>query len=274
MSQKGNFQTIRPFLRNINLIHLVDTKVSKSLNFLRYIEKFFNKKLMIPISLTFNIIGKKMVISLILFARTAKILRINRNARISKKNLEQNFTNFFFDFILKNLKFLDINLVSLKVVLINKVFSKRKKDRFLQTLFLKNRFFKDTLFIRRQNLFFDYLKISFLLLKNLATPKVFIEFLGDIFKFLPKHKHAKFLIFLTRTFKMFIDLSSDENNCSIKGIRFLVCGRLKGKLRKSKSLIQIGKVPVQSISKNVDYVKKDVFTKNGVFGFKLWVFKD
>ena len=99
--------------------------------------------------------------------------------------------------------------------------------------------------------------------------------MGDIFKFLPKHKHAKFLIFLTKTFKMFIGFNTDKKNSfSIKGIRFLICGRIKGKLRKSKSLIQVGKVPVQSISKNIDYVKKDVFTKNGVFGFKLWVFKE
>ena len=63
-----------------------------------------------------------------------------------------------------------------------------------------------------------------------------------------------------------------SDNSLIGGIKFSLAGKFKGKLRKSKVFIQEGKVPVQSISKDVEFCKTFVFTRYGVFGFKLWVF--
>ena len=60
---------------------------------------------------------------------------------------------------------------------------------------------------------------------------------------------------------------------SIYGIKFSIAGKFKGKLRKSRVSIQVGKVPVQSISKDVEFSKTNVFTRYGVFGLKLWIYR-
>ena len=54
-------------------------------------------------------------------------------------------------------------------------------------------------------------------------------------------------------------------------VKFLIGGRLKGKLRKKRFFIQTGTVPVQSISKDIEFNRLHIFSKYGVFGFKLWV---
>ena len=44
MSQKSNLQTIRPFLRGLNLVNLSRTEFLDSLNFIKFFQSFFNKK--------------------------------------------------------------------------------------------------------------------------------------------------------------------------------------------------------------------------------------
>jgi hypothetical protein len=77
--------------------------------------------------------------------------------RALKKNVEHKAWFLFSTLVLDKLKMLGINLISLKIILINKIFSKTKKNRFLQILYLTHRSFRDSVFARRDNLFFDYL---------------------------------------------------------------------------------------------------------------------
>jgi ribosomal protein S3 len=58
---------------------------------------------------------------------------------------------------------------------------------------------------------------------------------------------------------------------SILGLKLLIGGRLKGKLRKKKIFIQTGKIPVQTIAQDIEFTRLHVFSKYGVFGFKFWV---
>jgi hypothetical protein len=269
MSQKGNLQTVRPFLRSSNLFNLSIIEFLNSLNFIKFFQSFFNKKFFFPVDITFNHIGSKINVSIILFGRTVKILRFSRRLHFLRRFKGQKY--LLTKFILDNLKNLGINVVSIKFVFINKVFSKSKKSRFLQVFYLKQMSFKYYVFERLDNLFFDYLKISFLFFKGLISPKVFLTFLANIFKFLPKYKHIKFINLLKKTFTFLVNPVLN-NNDKLGGIKFSVAGKFKGKLRKSRVFIQVGKVPVQSISKNVEFCKIPVFTRYGVFGFKLWVF--
>jgi hypothetical protein len=70
-----------------------------------------------------------------------------------------------------------------------------------------------------------------------------------------------------------------QKNSKILGLKLLIAGRLKGKLRKKKIFIQaktdknqITSIAGQTISKDIEFTKLDVFSRYGVFGFKLWTY--
>ena len=147
--------------------------------------------------------------------------------RALKKNVEHKAWFLFSTLVLDKLKMLGINLISLKIILINKIFSKTKKNRFLQILYLTHRSFRDSVFARRDNLFFDYLKITFLFSKGLVNLEVFLFFLAEIFKFLPKHKHVRFMNLL-KTFAILVNSSSlkETNSLGVLDLQRLITKRL------------------------------------------------
>ena len=183
-----------------------------------------------------NIIGSKINIVVVLFGRTVKILRFSRQFRVLKIYKVKSF--YFTKFILNNLEFLGVNTISVKFVLVNKVFSKAKKDRLLQILYLVHRSFRDSLFARRDSLFLDYLKILFFIFKEINKFKSFFVFLASIFKFLPKYKHAKFINLLKKTFSFLVKPFVGSDDSLIGGIKFSLAGKFKGKLRKSRCLFK------------------------------------
>jgi ribosomal protein S3 len=79
-------------------------------------------------------------------------------------------------------------------------------------------------------------------------------------------------MFLERIFTIFLNLPSSDSSLSkskIKGLKFILSGRIQAKLRSSKEIIQVGKVPSQSIEKNIEFSKIHVYTLFGAFGLKL-----
>jgi ribosomal protein S3 len=72
-------------------------------------------------------------------------------------------------------------------------------------------------------------------------------------------------IFSSLIFKAF------NKNSSLNGIKFSISGRLLGKPRYSVVKILIGKMPCQTISKNIIKQQIHVYTIYGVFGFKIWI---
>jgi hypothetical protein len=274
MSQKNALQTLRPAFKSTNLINLAPLKFLKAFNFLRYLNDFFAKKSILIVDNSLNFIGEKAQLSLSFFVQTAKVIRFSRRVKTSSIKFNQADKFIFSDFILKELKEIKVNCLSLKFILLNKVFLEKQNSRLLKLFYLKHRFFKDSLFNRRNNLFFDFLKISCLFSKGLVNLKTFMFALVQTFRFLPKQKHARFLNFINRNFAMLLEEGLKKNSKgSIAGLKFLVAGKLKGKLRKKKFSIQVGKVPIQSIDKNVDFVRAHVFTRYGAFGFKLWSYR-
>jgi hypothetical protein len=57
----------------------------------------------------------------------------------------------------------------------------------------------------------------------------------------------------------------------IKGIKIKIKGRFNGKPRSSSKYIIIGEIPVQTISKKIDFFESTSFTLNGTFGVKVWI---
>ena len=119
MGQKANLQTLRPFLKSTNLFTFSPIEFLKGLNFLNYLNSFFNKKGILLINTTLNFIGRKAQISLTFFIRTAKTFKFNRQIRFCRVKKNQNFVNSFANFLFKKLKFLEINIDIFKFLYFN-----------------------------------------------------------------------------------------------------------------------------------------------------------
>lgn len=268
MGQKSNLTTIRKFLKHINLLTFSSKEFLIGFNLLEFFNRFCNLKNIFVVNTALNFIGTKAYLTLLIFVRSVKIKKLQKRIKFQlstkRKDSFKNIT-FFSQFFLKKLEQLKINFLNLKIILINKQLIKEKK--LLRFFYLRNQFFRESLFPRRYNLFFDFLKISCLLALKKIPSKTFLYFLGQIFKFLPKKKHARFFSFVKKVFSLFFNVKTN-----IMGLKLLIGGRLKGKLRKKKIFIQLGKIPSLTISKDIEFNRIHVFSKHGVFGFKFWVY--
>jgi small subunit ribosomal protein S3 len=60
----------------------------------------------------------------------------------------------------------------------------------------------------------------------------------------------------------------------VKGIKIQVSGRLNGAEMARTEWIRYGRVPLQTISANIDYSSKEAKTIYGLLGIKIWLFKN
>jgi len=60
---------------------------------------------------------------------------------------------------------------------------------------------------------------------------------------------------------------------NIKGIKIQVAGRLNGAEMARTEWVKAGRVPLQSISSNIDYSYRTASTIYGIIGIKVWIFK-
>lgn len=270
MSQKSNLLTLRN--PSINQSFKSSLKNPKDtiffLDFFKLLFMLFEKKHVYLLKFVVKEKNSSIFIKLSLFYTTKKlsIYKKSETCFIENKTSIQN--NLSFLEILKSYfnhykKFLYIY----KISIINKTFN----SCFLNTsiLFYTNlKKYLSSLFIRRYTFFLDFLKIISLYFYQKITTSFFLYFLSLIFKNLSKKYHTKFFKFLLDLFKIFVKLPSSK----IKGLKYRICGKLKGKLRSNTSVIRFGLMPHNSISKTISYSSCHVFTKIGVFGMKLWTF--
>lgn len=203
-------------------------------------------------------ISKTCYLTMNLFFKTQKLLKYKKFVRSSLKKRENyGIINNIFNKLLAN------KLLILNLSLLNKDIDKK----ILKSLYLKFKNFKNMLFSRRFNLFIDFLKLTTLFIEKKVDIKVYISVLGTIFKILPKRAHSKFFFFLKHLFNILIS----QKNTNIKGIKFMINGKLKGKLRASSLKILVGKIGTQTISSEIDFSKVHVYTIYGCFGLKIWV---
>lgn len=360
MGQKANFETIRKFLKSINLITATPHEFLTGFNFLKYFNLFFTKKNLLLTATTLNFNENKAQLTVSFFCRTAlqkkikKLLaKLKKKARkkkelanlfiqpifrekfylqhklclkkiqniVQKKDTNQGiskllksakkllkdeekqktkmklkksldsfktirndlFKHIFVRRIFKELTFLRINLLTTNYLFLDDILLKNKV--IIKFLYLKFKLFRNSLFTRRINLFGDFLKISSLFANGIVNSKTFLFILSQIFRYLLKRQHARFLIFLKKLFKIYISkglkydiktkkfIDKNKTNSNIYGLKFLISGRLKGKLRSTQKFINFGSVTNQTISKNIDFQKTGVFTRYSVFGFKLWTYR-
>jgi Ribosomal protein S3, C-terminal domain len=80
-------------------------------------------------------------------------------------------------------------------------------------------------------------------------------------------RHKFFLAFLKQTLTVLIN----SNFSKVKGIKIIIKGRLNGVPRASHKIVNIGDVPVQSISATIDYAQTTTHNANGSYGIKVWI---
>lgn len=112
----------------------------------------------------------------------------------------------------------------------------------------------------------DLIKILFITVCEKKSAKL----LADTISFyLRKHKKKHYYLFflLKKTLNSLINLKFS----TIKGIKITVSGRLNGVPRSKSKTLQIGILPLQSFTSNIDYYNSTSYTSNGTFGVKVWI---
>ena len=273
MGQKSNLITLKKSTTDLNLINSETKTFLYSLQYLNYFEILLNKKNIWIIKKTFLMSSANSYLTLDLFYRSVKTTFYKKKGLVlsKKQNLIQKnkgFVNLF----TKNFPLNRVNSIICNVTNLNKDIN----NSVLVSLYNKTKKFIANIFVRRFNLYIDFVKLTTLLIQNKIKADKFIYILALIFKSLSKRVHTRFLFFLKALFKIIISISgARENNLlnAISGFKFIINGKLQGKTRAASSCIQEGSVPIQSLSKNIEFAKSHVYTLYGVFGIRVWIYK-
>lgn len=277
MGQKTNVLTLRKSKQQLHLISDNSKFFLYGLNFIKNFEKLLLKKGVLVIDKTLNFDRNQFFFTFTTFFRSNKTIFYRR-----KKLLKTTTKNpiikrsSVFELFLNNFKLFSNNLLVVNFKNLNRELNKKLVAFFYD----KIRRFSGVLFARRFNLFIDFIKLSSFFAQSKISSSSYLYLLGQIFRILPKRKHSRFIFFLKLIFKSIVEdlpqifLKINNTSSSIKGLKFIINGKLQGKTRASSSCIQVGSVPIQSISKNVDFSRLHVYTIYGAFGFQMWVYRN
>ena len=274
MSKKANLTTLRTQQPYFKLVQSTNYLYLKHLNFLKIFIFFLQKKgiWVVKSLLTLNNSLCKFSLNIFLATKTIRSYR----SRLKPHKIE----NVKPVLTLKNLNHFIYKLFKKPTVLFNLKFLNPSINlKFLKNLHSETKKYKSTLFQRRFNLYFDTLKIITLFSQNLVHTSYFLFILSTIFKYLSKKLHKVFLTFLSQIIYSLVynpyteDYRSKNSLGTLKGIKFKINGKLKGKMRASNALITYGKIPNQSIGINIEYSLIHTFTRYGAFGMQAWIYK-
>ena len=262
MGQKSNFITLRQENQSKLSFYNNNFIIYKYI-FCYYLEVFFKRRGVFVLYndfffknavgfVNFNLFYTKRKLN---FIKKKKLSRIKKIINI--KVLLKLFSKIAVKFNITKLKF-------------NFVILNNKVDKNILTFFY-NKFKKYSiiLFEKKFYLFIDFLKIISLVYCNILKIKNLLIVLTTIFSNLHKKKHTKFIDFIDFIFSCLCE----KINSNIKGIKFILKGKLLGKSRASIYIIKKGRISIQTLKENISFNKQHIYTKYGVFGFKLWVNK-
>jgi hypothetical protein len=267
MGQKANLLTIYSSQKNFNLQTDNPNLFLKGYFFEKALKRLLYKKDILVSKSELNFEGSKILLNLDLYYRSLKTSQYKRKGFSSKPS-----DNSVIKSLKPLIKSLIFNLKNSSVVLSQSTLNNFLEKPILIFFYSKFKRFAGVLFNRRFSLFIDFLKMTSLFFIGRITTSCYLQVLGQIFKILPKRKHARFLVFLKALFTTLVEGSAGFDN-NIGGIKLIISGKLKGKPRSSITTISVGSVPVQSVDQNVDFTKMHVYTLLGTFGFKIWVLR-
>lgn len=268
----SNLTTNPKIVHNSSVLTTVNvTAFTLSLQFNIYLKYLFYKKdiLLTQSSLNFN--SNRLDLCLHLYFRKKKLLRFKKlkNKKLKKKlKIDKIKKNIFFLILNNFTKTFQFNSLNLKLKILNKI---KKSSKFRSYLRKKTKFLKSSLFERHAPLYDDFLNLTFLYYTAKISIDSFLLIFNEIFKYLVKQKHGRFIKFIKIVFN---DILINRRNSNIKGAKFVISGKLRGKLRARSKTFFFGLSPISTQSKNVQYSKTHVYTMYGVFGFKLWIYQE
>lgn len=274
MSKKANLITLRNKQNYLKLVQNEQNLYFRHLNFLKIFIFFLQKKGIWAVLslLSLNKSTCKVYLHIFFSTKKTRFYKSKLRKKISKTNIKTLTINKLTKtlYSLFNKPALYFNLVILN--------SKINKT-FLKNLYYETRKYKNKLFQRRFNLYFDTLKLITLFSQNLIHTSYFLFVLSTIFRYLSKKLHRVFLTFLSQIIYALVynpfkkDYRAKNSLGNLKGIKFRINGKLKGKMRASTYLLTYGKIPNQSIGINIEYSQIHTFTRYGAFGMKAWIYK-
>jgi hypothetical protein len=98
------------------------------------------------------------------------------------------------------------------------------------------------------------------------------KFIAYFFRMFHRTKKInKFLLFITK-FVESVHYLSLKNNY-LKGLKVQIKGRFRGVPRSKIRVFSKGSIPLQTITKNINYSLTHVQTSYGIFSVKVWVFE-
>lgn len=107
------------------------------------------------------------------------------------------------------------------------------------------------------------------LMLTVVSHRYSAQILADsVARILPQTKRqSAFLNLLRKMFTLFVD----SNLSKLKGLKLLVRGRLNGRPRAKTTLIQVGKMPNQTLSSVIYHAQSTSYTSDGTFGITVWI---
>lgn len=275
MGQRSNTSTLRRQNKTVKVL----SNESKSrellfgLKFLGFLEQLLKRKNIVTTENCLCFIGRKAYINLTLFFKMTKLMKYKKQIKkvpVLKKlksliYIKETLSKEFYSHI-------GSNYVILKFRVLNKILNKN----LVRFLYTKLRRFQGLLFSRRSNFFFDFIKATSLFSENFLPVKSYLYFIGQIFQMIRKKTHGKFLLFLNVVLELLVldlKIKTVSKKSCIRGIKFVLNGKIKGKARASSSCTQLGCVPISTISCNISFARLHVYTLYGVFGLRAWVYR-
>jgi hypothetical protein len=206
-----------------------------------------------------------------------KKLRIKKTKNRLKiiKNFKKYLLNSRFKYktILKKNNFTELLLESLNI------FTKNKFNIFInlqnlnKSLCLNLKMYDKTLLknlilqlrsFYRKPFFIETINIILVTLKKKKSARLLAEYIAVQ---LNKKTRGVFLTFLRKAIAFFIK----SKISTVKGLKFVIKGRLGNSPRTKTKIIQIGNIPLQTINKKIDYFQTTSYTSNGTIGTKVWI---
>jgi len=103
------------------------------------------------------------------------------------------------------------------------------------------------------------------------TP-ILSKYIAKYFKLLHRTRNInKFLLFLSRFVELSENLSS--SHLKVKGLKIQIKGRFSGAPRSKKRVFEKGRIPLQTVSSNINYSLTHINTSYCVFSVKVWVYE-
>lgn len=270
MGQPSNVLTLRRQHQCMSLLSSERNNFFYCFTFLNTLQKSLSNKNVLLIDSNLNFFQNSLFCHLTVFFRTVKTKKY-KITLIKKKNFELDKSHINQKLKINNIFLNQFSLFKKTLnVFTVKILNKEINPKLIKFIYTQFKRSLNVLFSRRFNLFIDFIKMTSLFIEKKISSKSYLLLLCQIFRLLPKKKHTRFFFFIKELFTKILEKKIDAKK-NILGIKFLVNGKILGKLRSSSKLISVGSIPIRTINADITFSQSHVYTLYGAFGFKLWV---